>query len=197
MTTALEPSPATVKRLTARDVLFTDAAEAAAAIERAIEERNLLLVLPKEVPALTADTARFVANEVVQAIDSLLEALHVDDLLVSAWGQIEEVRVALEATATDHTVRHITLARHEIASDHSPRVELLVDEAPVPLLDLHLHLGFVIDACELVVRDGRIDHSEVGRLVAEGELTTSVTLLRHELGTVDPTRLFTGSPDAQ
>jgi hypothetical protein len=178
-------------RLTARDLLFDDPSAVPKALEQAIETGNVLESLPGHVPSITAVAARYVLTEAVQAIDGILGALHVDDMLMGGWMHLDELRTALEATTKDGGSRHVSLASHSISSEHAPSLELMLNEAPVRLLDLKLNFGFTIDACELLVRDGKVAGVELGSLSADGALGTATkTLIQHAIERIDINRLF-------
>jgi hypothetical protein len=178
------------KPLTARDVFFDGDAASTAALEKALEEHDLLDAVAGHVKTATPVTKNFVLKQAAQAIDDLLGALHVDDLLIGGWAHVQELQAAIEATS-EGGVRHVALASHSIASEHAPSLDLMVNEMPVRLLDLRVALGFVVDACELVVRDGKIDGVEVGSMSADGKLDAAAqTIVQRSLPRLDVSRLF-------
>jgi hypothetical protein len=57
----------------------------------------------------------------------------------------------------------VPLARHTIASVHSPGVEILLDETVIDRITLNLELALVLDVIVLAIRDGRIIAIESGQ----------------------------------
>ncbi len=182
------------KPLTARDVFFDDERSSTTVLEKALEERDLLDAVAGHVKAATPVAKSFVLKQAAEAINDLLGALHIDDLLIGGWAHVQELQAAIEATS-EGGVRHVALASHSIASEHAPSLDLMVNETPVRLLDLRVALGFVVDACELVVRDGKIDGVEVGSMSADGKLDAAAqTILQRSLPRLDVSRLFPKAP---
>jgi hypothetical protein len=185
------PVTETRHKLTARDVLCADPAALPAALEHAIAEGDVLESLPAHLPGASATASRFVLTQAVHAIDGILGALELDRLLMGGWMQLDELQTALEETARDGDSRHVAIATHTIASEHAPSLELMVNHAPVRLLDLAVSLGFTVAACELVVDHGKVTGVEVGSVAAHGELKAAAkTILRHATDRLDLSRLF-------
>ena len=178
-------------KLTARDVLCDDPASLPVAIERSLIENEMLESLPAHVRGATATASRFVVTQAARAIDGVLGALALDDVLLGGWLQLEDLDAAIQETKADGSSRHVALSSHTIASDHEPSLELMVNETPVRLLDLALTLGFTLDACELVVTGGKVVGVETGSVSAHGELRgAGKSLIKRETKALDPKRIF-------
>jgi len=176
-------------KLTARDVLCGDLASLPEALEQAISVEQLRESLP---PGASSAASKFLVSQAAIAIDRILAAIDVDQVLMGGWMQLDELRAAIVDTATDRSSRHIALASHNIASEHTPSLELTINQTPVKLLDLALNLGFTLDACELVVDSGEVIRVEVGSLNAHGELKASDrTIIQRDSNRLDTTRIFT------
>ncbi len=185
--------------LTARDVLSSDPAAVRGTLEQVIGEEHLMKSLP---PGATAAASKFLLAQAAAAVDEILGALRVDDVLVGGWMQIDELRAAVEETSREGGSRHVALSSHSIASEHSPSVEVMINQVPAKLLDLGLDLGFTLSACELLVERGKITGVELGSVNARGELKAADrTLLHRDSNRLDTDRLFTalgfGSAPAQ
>jgi hypothetical protein len=177
--------------LTARDIFFDDPASSETAIEDALIANDLLESLPNHLPSVTPAAKKFVLAQAAHAIDGVLGALGIEEVLLGGWMHVEELHAAIEETRTDGGTRHVALASHSIASEHAPGLELMVNQAPVRLLDLRLALNFVIDACELVVKNGKVEEVTLGSVSASGELGTAArTILKHAIERLDGNRLF-------
>jgi hypothetical protein len=181
-------------KLNALDLLLADPGHATAAITRALTVAHVLDELPRETPPLAAPAAKFLLGAVAGALETMLAAIGLDALLTSGWQQLDSVAKARAATADDHGERHVSLLHHEVTSHHEPKVEMLVDELPVPLMDLRLDASFVIEGCGLLVRDGEIASATPVAVSATGELACGdVTVLKHSVAQLDPARLFAGA----
>ena len=189
---AEEPAARQHKKLTAFDLFFEDPAHAAKEIEDALVEHRLLTSLPEHAPRLQGVAARYLLAQVGGQILTLLQHLPLGDMLAGGWEQLQKVGQAKTATKLDGSSRNVSLFTHEVTFTHSPTIEMLVNEVPIPLLQLMLEATFAIDACELVITAGEIVQHTPGPSGVRAALKSNgVTLLEHPMAKVDPRRLFT------
>lgn len=165
----IEPSG---RRLTARDIFFDDPTAAPEAVRRALDDDDFRKGLSDNLPAVTATASRFVVSQAVEAVDRFLGELGIEEMLLGGWLQLAEVQSAIEATNTKGGSRHVALTRQHLTSSHHPTLEVVVADAPIRVADFSLDIGFDLDACELVVRDGAIRGIEAGSVLASGALAT-------------------------
>jgi hypothetical protein len=174
--------------LTARDVLCPDPTGLATVVAAALGEGEVAEALAS---AASGSALPLVVDHAARALDEILGNLQVDQLLMSAWEQLEEVRDLIEETRRGETTRNLTLVSHTIASEHEPSLQLVVNQAPRKLLDVLIALGFTIDACRLVIDGGEVTGVQLGRLRASGGVAANGrTILERETTELDPTRLF-------
>jgi hypothetical protein len=191
-----EPEPK--RRLSALDLLFDEPSRAADELAALVRDRGLVDALPDGAPRLGAAATRLMLGSVVQTLDSLLDSFGVDAMLTGAWSDVEQVRRALTTTREDGGTRNVELLRHRVSVRHAPRVDLLVNEVPLSLLELVLEASFVLAGCDLVVRAGEIVEVGPGHAAVETALRTGdVTVLEHRIGRLDLGEVFRNGPSAQ
>lgn len=188
MSTSTE-TPLTSGTLTARDVLGADPDALRAAVGEALDSEEVDGVLPTG----TSGPAReFIIAQAAAALDELLAGMELGQVLMGAWDKLDEVRTAVDESRRGGATSNLSVVSHSVTSEHSPSLELVINQAPRTLLDLAITLGFVIDACDLVIDGGEIVGAEVGSLRAHGEIKAhGRSILTRETGDLDPKRLFT------
>ncbi len=181
--------------LTAFDLFFEDPATAALQVEAAIAEHGLLTSLPEQAPRLQAVALKFLTGQVVEQILLLLGRLPVGDMLTEGWAKLQKVAEARTATKVDLGRRNVSVLEHEIVFGKSPTIEMMIDEAPVPIVNLGLEARFSIAACEVEVLAGDIARVVPGVIgVAAVMRARSTTLFEHRMSQLDLTRLFPAPP---
>ena len=178
-------------KLNALDLLVADPADATSAIKDALTTTGVIDEMPDGVPPLAPPAAKFLLGAVAGALQSMLAEIGIDEMLMGGWSKLDSLVTARKVTAEDHGERHVSLLEHEITSHHEPRVEMLVDERPIPLMHLRLNAAFVVDAAALLVRDGIIAEATPAKVSAKAELKCGdVKVLEHAVPALDVSRLF-------
>jgi hypothetical protein len=175
--------------LTARDLLCPDPSALRTAIEVALQEGDLPDAPPSTEPG---SASRFVVTQAAKALEEILAALEIDQLLLGGWTQLQEVTTLVNETRRLGTTRNLALVSHTITSEHQPSLELVVNEIPKKLLDLLITFEFPIAFCDLVIDRGEVTGVELGHVTARSEVSAqNYTILERETAELDPTRLFT------
>ena len=164
------PSP-----LTVRDLLLDDPTRLEAALDAVISDDHDAIG-----PAGGVAGMSFVRAQAAQTIGDLLAALEVEELLLGAWMTLGELRTAIDETRRDGRTRRVQEAEHRITSAHSPGVDLVVNEKPVPLLELAVEVA--ADTPERVVGDPNRLRQIVLNLVGNAIKFTDVGHVRVSVG---------------
>jgi hypothetical protein len=180
---------------TAWHLLFDDPSKATEELTKAIKDKGVLDAMPDGAPRLGAAANRFLLGSVVAAIQQVLNQIGLKNILVSAWTGLEEVEQALQATKKDGGTRNVQVLTHELTSKHSPRIDMLVNEVPTPLLNLIFSVGFLIKGCDLEISKGEIGKVTPGHIGALASLKTgSITVVKHTVDKLDTSSLFGQTP---
>jgi hypothetical protein len=186
-----------VDRPSAWHLLFDDPTKATDELAAAVSEKGVLKALPDSAPRMSAAANKFLLGSVVGAIENVLSAIGVGGMLKTAWANMEQVEQALQATKLDGTKRDVSVMSHTISSKHSPRIDMLINEVPRPLLHLLFDASFVIKGCDIAIVAGEIDKITLGHVSVVASLATSgITVIKHQIEKLDLSKLF-AEPEAE
>ncbi|WP_084956489.1 hypothetical protein [Thermoactinospora rubra] len=176
MSQTLATSPATAADL----LLYGGAATAAAHLQQALLDGG---VLAGAVPqSMTGDGF---AGQIAQAAMDLLGTVSLGDVLVGAWHSHRELREA--GQRTHPTGREIvTLLPHDVASEHAPSVEALLNGRRFLRVECAVKLFVGVGTVQAEVADGRLVSVGAGQGLAgvtyglrSIEINGTVTRLHH------------------
>lgn len=126
-----------------------------------------------------------VSDLIVEKAGNLLE-IDLKDILVGAWKKSEEVLECMnsEDTPPDET-RTVALAEHVIRSNHSPRLEVLLNGKPIGEILFHLQLALKLEGFLLIIQGGRIREIRSGVCQGSGLFKCEdIVLLEKKTGPV-------------
>ncbi|MFB8172442.1 hypothetical protein ACFC60_31290 [Kitasatospora purpeofusca] len=168
MTTATLTDPAT-----ARVLLFgTDTpGNAVDALAGSLHGQGTVGTLLHGVPRLTGAAGRAVEREVATALDRQL-GRDLFGFAAAGWSRYAALTAAARRTRGDASSEEVVaLADHRITSTCSPRVDLLVDGAPVGSVRMELTLVIELAGIVAVVRQARLVALRAGSCTVTGTLT--------------------------
>ncbi|MFB7381878.1 hypothetical protein ACFC6U_34895 [Kitasatospora purpeofusca] len=168
MTTATLTDPAT-----ARVLLFgTDTpGNAVDALAGSLHGQGTVGTLLHGVPRLTGAAGRAVEREVATALDRQL-GRDLFGFAAAGWSRYAALTAAARRTRGDASSEEVVaLADHRITSTCSPRVDLLVDGAPVGSVRMELTLVIELAGIVAVVRQARLVALRAGSCTVIGTLT--------------------------
>ncbi|MFJ8434840.1 hypothetical protein ACIQ9P_26415 [Kitasatospora sp. NPDC094019] len=168
MTTATLSDPAT-----ARALLFgTDQPGGAVdALAQSLRRQDTVATLLRGVPRLTGAAGRAVEHEVATALDRQL-GRDLFGFAAAGWSRYTALTAAARRTRADPSSEEVVaLADHRISSANSPRVDLLVDGAPVGSVRMELTVDIELAGIVAVVRQARLVALRAGSCTVTGTLT--------------------------
>lgn len=135
---------------------------------------------------LVGPTGRELAlHEVTRAVSGLL-SIDLVDVLLGAWKRHHDLRAAARRTLEDPDDHEIVeLATHVIELSEHPSVDVLVDDALVVTIPLHLSLTATVEALVARVEGGRLTHLHSGGIEVTARLRARDTTLAEASCVVD------------
>jgi len=114
-----------------------------------------------------------VRREVGARLAEILD-VKLSDVVVSAWERAQDFREYAdpEAHPPDETIL-TELAEHTIDIDFHPSLELLVNDRPLPGIQLDITLSLTIKGLILKIRDGKVREMTAGSIMGRGKLETA------------------------
>lgn len=151
--TSVSPPPAAP--MTARSFLFADREQAVASLARVVVGQQALRRIPA-LPRLSAAANELAGWRLAEAAADLAD-VDVGAVLAAGWQRYAALANAGWRTAQElGSEELVDLASHRVASTHHPRVDVLVDGAPVGTLTFDVELALTVRALVATVRTGRL-----------------------------------------
>jgi hypothetical protein len=93
----------------------------------------------------------------------------ISDIIGTAWSKYEILLKYLdkEKYPPDETFL-VTMAEHEITSEHRPFLEILLNDRPIGKIDFEITVSLMIEGIKLEIQDGRIKKLLAGTCKGEG-----------------------------
>ncbi len=127
--------------------------------------------------AWTAPVRRLVVGEVSGRFGELLD-IRMTDILAGAWCKYRSLRkyADRERYPPDASVV-VPLAEHDIQSDHSPFIEVVINDTPVLKLTFSVDLALHIDGAVVRIQDARIREIRPGDVNVTGSIAYGPAVL--------------------
>lgn len=165
MTTATSTQP-----VTASVFLFGDNRDSVKALAEALDQHGVVGSVTAALTSLSRVGRAAVGKQIATVGEGLL-ALDLGDLIAEGWRKFEDLTAAAKRTmSSPGSSELVDLAAHTISSKHSPRVEMLVNDAPVATVQFDLSFTFTIKGMVATVRGGRLVELHAGVGEVEGKL---------------------------
>jgi hypothetical protein len=122
-----------------------------------------------------------VRREVGARLAEILD-VKVSDVVTSAWEKAQEFREYADPQAhpPDETIL-TELAEHTIDVDFHPSLEFLMNDRPLPGIQLDITLSLTIKGLILKIRDGKVREMTAGSIIGRGKLETAgLTILEKQ-----------------
>jgi hypothetical protein len=138
---------------------------------------------------LTA-SVRGVSWPTQESLDSLCqsaldEALNVSllDVLIGGWKRLDTLRAACRRTRQDQTkAENVSLANHSLKSEHTPQIEIFVNDAKVHTIKFNATINLEVDGFIVSAKNGRLISMRTGKCTGKGTLKCrDITILEREL----------------
>lgn len=135
---------------------FGERGDVAAAVAEELQRRGGIGAFSTALRTLSEGTRAAATNEVAAAA-AAASTVDITAVLAAGWSRHAALRDAGRATVAGPTTSKVVeLARHEIASEQRPYVDVLVNEVPVTRVDLGVRLVLEIVGLAATVRAGRL-----------------------------------------
>lgn len=120
--------------------------------------------------AWTAPVRRLVVEEVTGRFGELLD-IRITDILTGAWCKYRSLRKYADPQQypPEESVV-VPLADHDIESDHSPSIEVVINDTPVLKLTFAVDLALHVESAVLRIRDARIREIRPGAVNVHGTI---------------------------
>ncbi|SDT82055.1 hypothetical protein SAMN05216371_6950 [Streptomyces sp. TLI_053] len=167
-------TPALTDPATARDLLFGAApGSAVEPLTASLHARDTVGALLHGIPRLTGAAGQAVEREVATALDRQL-GRDLFGFAAAGWSRYTALTAAARRTRADPASEEVVaLVDHRITSTNSPRVDLLVDGAPVGSVRMELTLVIELAGIVAVVRQARLVALRAGSCTVTGTLTVN------------------------
>ena len=187
-------SPTTARH--ALDLIVEDADSAPAVLTAALSESGALdePAVPddgEQTDPMHARAAKHMRTQIAEHIAGILVQLPITDMLVGGWKHLGKLDEAKAETAKDGSTRTVSVGHHEVTVRHDPRIDLVVDQLPVPLLQLLFDVVFTIGPSVFEVVAGTTAKATPGPISAKAVLSSNkVTIIDRSTPMVDPRGLW-------
>lgn len=160
-------TPVLDETATIRDLLFgEEPGKPVDQLAQALQDNSTLRAVLASLPAPTA----VVAQELATATDRLL-SLNLADIAAGGWKKYQALTEAARSTRDRPNARKsVTLVTHLIESSHRPKVELLVNDVSMTLIEIGLQLTFTMAGVRAIVEQGRLTKIESGSCTVAGSI---------------------------
>jgi len=119
-----------------------------------------------------------VAGKLADHMSSLLD-VPIADVLGRAWSKVHEVREHADPAAyPDGDDSTVTLAHYSVESEHTPRIELRIQDQPRGALEFPVTLTLELEAGSVVIRDGFIRAVRPGQGTVTGTVSCATITLK-------------------
>lgn len=141
--------------------------------------------------AIHVRAAKHMRKQIAEHVKGILSQIPIGDMLVGGWKHLSIVNKAKIETAKDGTTRTVSAGHHELTVRHDPRIDLVVDHVPVPLLKLFLDAVFTIGPSVFTITAGEITTTTPGPISAKAVLSSNkATILERSTPQIDPRGLW-------
>ena len=119
-----------------------------------------------------------VAGKLADKVGSLLD-VPIAEVLGRAWSTVREVREHADPVAYPPGVGStVTLAHYSVESEHTPRIELRIQDQPRGSLEFPVTLTLELEAGSVVIRDGFIQAIRPGQGKVTGKVCCGTIALK-------------------
>ena len=120
--------------------------------------------------AWTAPVRRLVVEEVTGRFGELLD-IRLTDILAGAWCKYRSLRKYADRQhyPPEESVV-VPLVEHDIQSDHSPFIEVVINDTPVLKLTFSVDLALHVDSAVVRIQDARIREIRPGSVNVKGSI---------------------------
>ena len=143
-----------------------------------MERNDPALLLREKISATMGKNGWAAASEEIYKKATDLLDISVVDVLLGAWSKYQALKKYLDKEKYPSTQSILVpLAEHTVKSEHSPHVEILVNDEPIGRIAFQIALTFTVRGAILIVQDGKIRGFKTGEIKGKGTLKCEGLLL--------------------
>jgi hypothetical protein len=118
-----------------------------------------------------------VSNEIAKKVPELLD-IKLKDILVGAWKKYQQVEQCLEqGTDNPDETFLVPLVKHNIVSEHNPKIEIRIDEVYIGQIDFEILLELELNGIILKIKGSKIEGIKAGSCKCKGSLASEGVVL--------------------
>ncbi len=113
-----------------------------------------------------------IQGQLLEHIESLMD-VPLSTILVNGWNKLREIRLVIEQQKKSgkKTPQIVKIYDHKLKSNHTPKLQIYMNESLIGTLPLSIDLQLKISALELEIQEGAIRKIMMGRCAGDGTIS--------------------------